>query len=249
MLMIVLIMNRNDDDAIDFIICYNHNICMINYCYHLLGLCTTDIAVQSLIGIYDRSYNGVVGNRDVKDGNKDGDDNGIENNNINNNPYRKYTIVNVLYCSGDVHGGNVTRSYRDKVGMMIESMIIQLVSYRSQHISIIILIINIILIIIIIIIILIIIPIIIIIIISLIIIIIIICIFAIITIIIIIITIINIIIINIIISIFLIMIIIIIITIINIIIILIIIITIITIIIINIIIRMVEELFRVVLRM
>ena len=81
-------------------------ICMINYCYHLLGLCTTDIAVQSLIGIYDRSYNGVVGNRDIKDGNKDGDDGddyGIKiknnNNNINNNPYRKYTIVNVLYCS------------------------------------------------------------------------------------------------------------------------------------------------------
>jgi hypothetical protein len=107
------------DDRIAFIICYNHD--MI---HNVLGLCTTDIIVQSLTGIYDRSGNNGVNNnnhhhRDDIDGNKD-DKDGVSAgiNKINNyiiNPFRKYTIVNVLYCSGDVHGGNVTRSYRDKV--------------------------------------------------------------------------------------------------------------------------------------
>ena len=110
------------DDRIAFIICYNHD--MI---HNLLGLCTTDIVVQSLTGIYDRSGNsdGVNNNNnhrddvDVNNDDKDGVSAGINNGSkIDNyiiNPFRKYTIVNVLYCSGDVHGGNVTRSYRDKV--------------------------------------------------------------------------------------------------------------------------------------
>lgn len=78
---------------------------------YLLGLCTTDIQIQSLIGIYDRSNNGVNYNN-----NEHHRDVGIKiDKDYIMNPFRKYTIVNVLYCSGDVHGGNVTRSYRDKV--------------------------------------------------------------------------------------------------------------------------------------
>ena len=86
---------------------------MIHNEYYLLGLCTTDIEIQSLIGIYDRSNNGVNYNN-----NEHHSDVGIKidkDYTIITNPFRKYTIVNVLYCSGDVHGGNVTRSYRDKV--------------------------------------------------------------------------------------------------------------------------------------
>lgn len=32
------------------------------------------------------------------------------------NRYKDYTIIHVLYCSGDVHAGNVTRDYNDKAG-------------------------------------------------------------------------------------------------------------------------------------
>jgi len=99
-----------------------------------LGLCTTDIEVQSLIGIYDRSSN-VDGNVDGNSNSAGSDSNGnnistkdvdnadsIENSMKTNNfinPFRKYTVVNVLYCSGDIHGGNVTRLYRDKDGRRV----------------------------------------------------------------------------------------------------------------------------------
>jgi hypothetical protein len=36
------------------------------------------------------------------------------------NPYQNYTIVHVLYCSGDLHGGNVTRPYDDSAGVPVQ---------------------------------------------------------------------------------------------------------------------------------
>lgn len=36
------------------------------------------------------------------------------------NPFRDYTLVHVLYCDGSVHGGNVTRPYRDKAGRPVQ---------------------------------------------------------------------------------------------------------------------------------
>ena len=36
------------------------------------------------------------------------------------NPFQNYTVVHVLYCSGDVHGGNVTRPYDDRDGVPVE---------------------------------------------------------------------------------------------------------------------------------
>lgn len=32
------------------------------------------------------------------------------------NRYKNYTIIHVLYCSGDVHAGNITRDYNDNPG-------------------------------------------------------------------------------------------------------------------------------------
>ena len=32
------------------------------------------------------------------------------------NAFKSYTVVNVLYCSGDIHGGDVTRDYDDTNG-------------------------------------------------------------------------------------------------------------------------------------
>jgi len=83
--------------------------------YLLLGLCTTDIVVQSLVGIYDRSGNNNGVNDNNNEHHRDVGKKIDKDYTIITNPFRKYTIVNVLYCSGDVHGGNVTRSYRDKV--------------------------------------------------------------------------------------------------------------------------------------
>jgi hypothetical protein len=55
------------------------------------GLCFTDvIPVTDLVGIWDRTDQ--------------------------RNAFRSYTVVNVLYCSGDLHGGNTTRPYNDKNG-------------------------------------------------------------------------------------------------------------------------------------
>lgn len=36
------------------------------------------------------------------------------------NPFREYTLVHVLYCDGSVHGGNVTRRYRDSAGEPVQ---------------------------------------------------------------------------------------------------------------------------------
>lgn len=58
-----------------------------------LKLCTTDASPQSLVGIFDRSNA--------------------------NNHFKDFTIVHVLYCSGDVHGGNVVRPYTDSNGQPV----------------------------------------------------------------------------------------------------------------------------------
>ena len=54
------------------------------------GFCTTDSIPQSLVGVFDRKNS--------------------------KNDYAKYTIVHLSYCSGDLFGGNVTRSYTDSKG-------------------------------------------------------------------------------------------------------------------------------------
>lgn len=59
-----------------------------------LQFCSTDANPQSLSGIFDR------------------DD--------QNNKFKDFTIVNVLYCSGDVHGGNTTRPYNDNKGVPVQ---------------------------------------------------------------------------------------------------------------------------------
>jgi len=57
------------------------------------GLCTSDSSPQGSTGVFDRT-------------------------NVNNH-FRDYTIVHVLYCSGDIFGGNVVRDYTDKDGVPI----------------------------------------------------------------------------------------------------------------------------------
>jgi hypothetical protein len=49
------------------------------------GLCTTTASPNAPVGIFDRTND--------------------------ENPFKDYTIVHILYCSGDTHVGNVTRSY------------------------------------------------------------------------------------------------------------------------------------------
>lgn len=58
-----------------------------------LGLCTTDVSPQSLVGIFDR---------------KNAD-----------NQFKDYTIVHISYCSGDVHGGNTVQPYNDSAGVPV----------------------------------------------------------------------------------------------------------------------------------
>ena len=55
------------------------------------SLCTTTTSPQPLEGLFDRS--------DSKD-----------------NEYKDFTIVHVSYCSGDLHAGNITRSYTSLLG-------------------------------------------------------------------------------------------------------------------------------------
>jgi hypothetical protein len=38
------------------------------------------------------------------------------------NPFQNFTIVHILYCSGDLHGGNVTRAYTDSAGVPVQQM-------------------------------------------------------------------------------------------------------------------------------
>jgi hypothetical protein len=57
------------------------------------GFCTSDSSPQSPVGVFDRT--------NAK------------------NAYKDYTIVHVLYCSGDIHGGNVVRDYDDNNGVPV----------------------------------------------------------------------------------------------------------------------------------
>jgi hypothetical protein len=56
-------------------------------------LCLTDSKPQSPVGVFDRN-------------NKD-------------NKFASHTIVHVLYCSGDVHGGDTVRPYKDSAGVPV----------------------------------------------------------------------------------------------------------------------------------
>jgi len=60
-----------------------------------LGLCTTDISPQSHVGVFDRTSTSKF------------------------NRYKDYTIVHVMYCSGDVFAGDTTRNYRDSKGKFV----------------------------------------------------------------------------------------------------------------------------------
>ena len=53
----------------------------------LANLCTTSLSPNEPNGVFDKTND--------------------------QNPFKDYTIVQVLYCSGDVHAGNVTQSYSD----------------------------------------------------------------------------------------------------------------------------------------
>jgi hypothetical protein len=57
------------------------------------GFCTSNASPQSLIGVFDRTNP--------------------------SNAFRDYTIVHVLYCSGDIHGGDVVRDYTDSSGVPV----------------------------------------------------------------------------------------------------------------------------------
>jgi hypothetical protein len=57
------------------------------------GLCTSDSSPQGPTGVFDRSNS--------------------------KNAFKDYTVVHVLYCSGDIFGGNVVRDYTDKDGVPI----------------------------------------------------------------------------------------------------------------------------------
>lgn len=57
------------------------------------GLCTSDSSPQGPNGVFDRSNT--------------------------KNAFKDHTIVHVLYCSGDIFGGNVVRDYTDKDGVPI----------------------------------------------------------------------------------------------------------------------------------
>mmetsp|Transcript_31921 Transcript_31921/g.53350 ORF Transcript_31921/g.53350 Transcript_31921/m.53350 type:complete len:453 (-) Transcript_31921:262-1620(-) len=59
-----------------------------------LGFCSSDASPSSLSGIFDRTNEA--------------------------NDFKEHTIVQVLYCSGDVHGGNTVRPYNDRDGVPVE---------------------------------------------------------------------------------------------------------------------------------
>jgi len=61
-----------------------------------LKFCTTDSSPSSLNGIFNRD--------DPK------------------NVHKDYTVVQMLYCSGDVFGGNVTQAYTDSSGNLVKQM-------------------------------------------------------------------------------------------------------------------------------
>jgi hypothetical protein len=57
------------------------------------GFCTSDSSPQSLVGIFDRTEA--------------------------TNAYKDYTIVHVMYCSGDLFGGDIVRDYNDDAGVPV----------------------------------------------------------------------------------------------------------------------------------
>jgi hypothetical protein len=57
-------------------------------------LCTTDCTPNNPIGVFDRSEE--------------------------LNAYKDYTIVHVMYCSGDIHGGDAVRPYDDDAGVPVQ---------------------------------------------------------------------------------------------------------------------------------
>jgi hypothetical protein len=57
------------------------------------GLCTTDCDPQGPNGIFDRKEA--------------------------TNAYKDYTIVHVMYCSGDLFGGDIVRDYTDSAGVPV----------------------------------------------------------------------------------------------------------------------------------
>eukprot|EP00941_MAST-03F_sp_MAST-3F-sp1_P005519 g5519.t1 len=48
------------------------------------------------------------------------DQEGIFNRKKTENPFHDWTIVHVLYCTGDMHSGDVVREYTDKAGVPVE---------------------------------------------------------------------------------------------------------------------------------
>jgi hypothetical protein len=58
-----------------------------------LNFCTSDVAPAGANGVFDRTNE--------------------------NNEFKDYTIVHVMYCSGDIFGGNVVRDYDDKAGVPV----------------------------------------------------------------------------------------------------------------------------------
>lgn len=57
-------------------------------------LCTTDCVPNKAVGVFDRGEE--------------------------LNAYKDYTIVHVLYCSGDIHAGSATRPYTDDAGVLVQ---------------------------------------------------------------------------------------------------------------------------------
>jgi hypothetical protein len=60
------------------------------------GFCTTDAVPSDLVGVFDHSNS--------------------------ENPFKSYTVVHNLYCSGDLHAGNVTRVYTDDAGVPVQQV-------------------------------------------------------------------------------------------------------------------------------
>jgi hypothetical protein len=50
-------------------------------------------------------------------------ENGVFKRNDPENKFSNYTIVHILYCSGDLHSGNVTRPYNDFNGVPVEQRV------------------------------------------------------------------------------------------------------------------------------
>jgi len=60
------------------------------------NFCSTDAIASDLVGVFDHTNA--------------------------ENPFKDYTVVQILYCSGDLHAGNVQRSYTDEEGVPVQQM-------------------------------------------------------------------------------------------------------------------------------